>query len=156
MKHLLFLVFFSLVLTVRAQCDSIPPLNKGILQFATSNLKKKVGRGECWDLAKFALDKVGAKWDGKYEYGRKLERTECILPGDIIQFEKIKIKYKKGNSTYTETMAHHTAIIFEVDSQDEVTLIHQNTEYSGRKVGTSTLKFSTIISGKYYIYRPQK
>lgn len=107
-------------------------------------------------MAKFALDKVGAKWDGKYEYGRKLERTECILPGDIIQFEKIKIKYKKGNSTYTETMAHHTAIIFEVESQDEITLIHQNTEYSGRKVGTSTLKFSTIISGKYYIYRPQK
>lgn len=155
MKLQLILLFFVLGLNGLSQCDSIPALNKAVLQFATSNLKKKVGRGECWDLAKFALDNAGANWDGMYVYGRKLEKAECILPGDIIQFEKIKIKYKKGSQTFVESMAHHTAIVMNVITQDEITLIHQNTEYSGKKVGTSNLKFSTIISGKYFIYRPQ-
>lgn len=139
-----------------AQCDTIAPLNKGILSYTASKMNKKVGTGECWDLAKFALEEVDAKWDKDYVYGRKLEPNECVLPGDIIQFEKIKIKYKKGSQTFTEEMPHHTAIIFEMKNQDEVILAHQNTGYSGRKVGTSTLRFSTIISGKYYIYRPEK
>lgn len=156
MKLKIFFLFLIISLNSLSQCDSVPPLNKIVLEFATANLKKKVGRGECWDLAKFALEKAGASWDGMYKYGRKLEKFECILPGDIIQFEKIKIKYKKGNQTFTEAMPHHTAIVFKVDTQDEITLIHQNTAYSGKKVGTSSLKFSTIISGKYYIYRPQK
>lgn len=156
MKLYLFLLFLAIGIKIQAQCDSIPILNSEVLQFATSNLKKKVGRGECWDLAKFALDNAGAKWNGMYEYGRKLGKDECILPGDIIQFEKIKIKYKKGNQTFTESMAHHTAIVMNVQSKDEITLIHQNTDYSGRKVGTSGLKFSTIISGKYFVYRPEK
>lgn len=138
------------------QCDSIPALNKEIILYTTSKMNKKVGTGECWDLAKFALDNVGAKWDGDYKYGRLLDKNECIYPGDIIQFEKIKIKYKKGNQTFTEAMPHHTAIIYKTVSQDEFILAHQNTAYSGKKVGTSTLTLSTIISGKYYIYRPEK
>lgn len=139
-----------------AQCDTIAPLNKGILAYTASKMNKKVGTGECWDLAKFALDEVEAKWDKDYIYGRKLKPNECILAGDIIQFEKIKIKYKKGTQTFTEDMPHHTAIIYEVINQDEVVLAHQNTFYSGKKVGTSTLRFSTVNSGKYFIYRPEK
>lgn len=156
MKYSL-LIFFIFVSAVGlSQCDSIPPLNKEILTFVKSKMKKKVGTGECWDLAKFALDEVGAKWDGELVYGRKLKEGECIYPGDIIQFEKIKVKYKEGGDTFTETMSHHTAIIYEVKSQDEVTLAHQNTGYTGKKVGTSSLRFSTVISGDYYIYRPEK
>lgn len=150
----IFILFFGF--TALAQCDSIPLLNKEILSYANSKLNKKVGRGECWDLAKYALDEVGASWDGEYKYGRKLDKDECIYPGDIIQFEKIKVKYKEGNQTFTEEMPHHTAIVFSVNSKDEVILIHQNTAYTGKKVGKSKLRFSTITSGKYYIYRPQK
>jgi hypothetical protein len=138
------------------QCDSTPALNKEITHLVELKLNKKVGTGECWDLAKYVLDEVDAKWDGGLIYGRKLTSSECIYPGDIIQFEKIKIKYKKGKEIFTETMPHHTAIVFKVINQDEITLIHQNTGYSGRKVGTSQLRFSTIISGKYFIYRPEK
>jgi hypothetical protein len=139
-----------------AQCDSVAPLNQGVLKYATSKMNKKVGRGECWDLAKYALDEVGAKWDGGYVYGRKLKENECIMPGDIIQFEKVKVKYKVGKQTFTEAMPHHTAIIYKTINDDEVTLIHQNTGYTGKKVGTSSLRFSTIISGKYFIYRPEE
>lgn len=151
---ILFLFFFTSGV-LNAQCDSVPELNKGVLAFAQSKMNKKVGRGECWDLAKFALEHVGASWDGGYMFGRKLEKGECLLPGDIIQFERIKIKYKKGSNTFTESMPHHTAIIYEVISEDEVKLAHQNTGYTGRKVGISGLRFSTIQSGKYIVYRPQ-
>lgn len=152
---ILFLFFFASGV-LNAQCDSVPELNKGVIAFTQSKMNKKVGRGECWDLAKFALEHVGASWDGGYVFGRKLDKGECLLPGDIIQFEHIKIKYKKGSNTFTESMPHHTAIIYEVISEDEVKLTHQNTGYTGRKVGVSGLKFSTIQSGKYMVYRPQK
>lgn len=156
MKGLILLFFVLLSFRGITQCDSIPLINQEILTFVKSKMKKKVGTGECWDLAKFALDEVDAKWDGELVYGRKLDKGECIYPGDIIQFEKIKIKYKEGNQTFTETMPHHTAVIFETNGQDEVILAHQNTGYTGKKVGTSKLRFSTIISGKYYIYRPER
>ena len=156
MKSILFICFMIFIASSFAQCDTIPLLNKEITNLVGLKINKKVGTGECWDLAKFALDEVDAKWDGGLVYGRKLSATECIYPGDIIQFEKIKIKYKKGKQIFTEAMPHHTAIVYKVLTQDEITLIHQNTGYSGRKVGTSSLKFSTIISGKYYIYRPEK
>lgn len=156
MKGILFFFVILLLNTTFAQCDSIPLLNNEIVKLAGLKINKKVGTGECWDLAKYVLDEVDAKWNGGLIYGRKLSSSECIYPGDIIQFEKIKIKYKKGKEIFTETMPHHTAIVYKVNNQDEITLIHQNTGYSGRKVGISTLKFSTITSGKYYIYRPEK
>jgi len=156
MKVFILHIFLFFASVSFSQCDSVPPLNQGIVDFVNTKMNKKVGRGECWDLAKYALDEVEAKWDQSYVYGRLLSKDECIYPGDIIQFEKVKIKYKEGNKTFTEAMPHHTAIIYETINQDEVILAHQNTGYSGKKVGTSKLKFSTIISGKYYIYRPEK
>jgi hypothetical protein len=68
----------------------------------------------------------------------------------------VKIKYKEGKKTLYITMDQHTAIIYKVISSDEIQLIHQNTAFSGKKVGISTIKFSTITTGKYDIYRPQK
>jgi hypothetical protein len=155
MKIIFILFFIFSSISVIGQCDSTHKLNTQIVNLVGLKINKKVGTGECWDLAKYALDEVGAKWDGGLVYGRKLTASECIYPGDIIQFEKIKIKYKKGKEIFTEAMPHHTAIIYKVIDKNEVTLIHQNTGYTGRKVGTSSLKFSTILSGKYYIYRPE-
>lgn len=156
MRSIIFFILLFYTGVLHAQCDSVPELNKGIIAFTQSKMNKKVGRGECWDLAKYALDQVGASWDGAYTFGRKLEKGECLMPGDIIQFERIKIKYKKASKTYTESMPHHTAVIYEVINSDEVKLAHQNTGYTGRKVGVSGLNFSTIQSGKYTVYRPQK
>ena len=53
-------------------------------------------------------------------------------------------------------MDQHTAIINKVISSDEIELIHQNTAFSGKKVGISSIKFSTITNGKYDIYRPMR
>jgi hypothetical protein len=154
MKKLIFLFSLFISSYTLAQCDSVSALNAQIVDLAGKKLGKKVDRGECWDLAKYVLDETGANWDGLYKFGRPLKKGECIMPGDIIQFEKLKTVAQSNGVKTSEMFPHHTAIIYEVKSADEIVLIHQNTGYTGKKVGTSTFKFSTIATGKYIIYRP--
>lgn len=142
--------------SVKSQ-DSIPAINKQIIEFVKSTIGQKVDRGECWDLANKALTLVGAEWNHEYKYGKLLNpKKDAIYPGDIIQFEGVKVKYKDGNTTYTETMDHHTAIVYRVIQKGVYELAHQNTGFSGRKVGLSTLDINNIIKGKMSIYRPYK
>lgn len=137
--------------------DSIPAINNDIINFVNTKIKKKVGRGECWDLAAEALNNAGAVWDGKYQYGKEINvNTEQVFPGDIIQFEKVKVQFVKDGVKYKEDMAHHTAIIYTVKGKGLFDLAHQNTSFSGRKVGLSELDLKTIVKGKYTIYRPSK
>lgn len=155
MKKLIFLISILMTSCALAQCDSVLALNAQIVDLAGKKLGKKVDRGECWDLAKYVLDETGANWDGLFKFGGQLKKGECIMPGDIIQFEKLKTVAQVNGVKTTETFPQHTAIVYEVKSADEIVLIHQNTGYTGKKVGKSTFKFSTITSGKYVIYRPK-
>lgn len=135
--------------------DSIPPLNLKILEFVQSKIGKKVDRGECWDLAAQALELAGATWNHQYKFGKLLElEKDTIYPGDIIQFERVKLKYIKNGITFHEEMKHHTAIIYEVLSNTSFTLAHQNTGYSGKKVGLSPIDLETLKRGRIKIYRP--
>ncbi|MCK9203585.1 MAG: hypothetical protein M0P58_03990 [Bacteroidales bacterium] len=149
--------FFRFPEGFSGNCDSIPPLNQQIVDFAKSNIGHTVGRGECWDLAAAALNSNGARWDKQYKFGREVRvDKECICPGDIIQFEGVKVKYQVGNRRYEESMSHHTAIIYEIKETGELVLAHQNTNFSGRKVGLSELQLKNIVRGKYTIFRPVK
>lgn len=151
---LLFLVF-SLSVNAQSDCDSVPTFNLEVLKLAQSKMGKKVDRGECWDLIAFALNESDAEWDGYMDFGREINRKqECLQPGDIIQFEKVKRTYRIENTTYSETMYHHTAIVAEVISTNELVLLHQNTEDTGRKVGESTFTFDSVTGGKMKFYRP--
>jgi hypothetical protein len=156
MKWITLSFLFLSSVSAFAQCDEVDSLNLRIVELAKSKLGKKVYRGECWDLAKYVLEETNSEWDGAFVYGELLDKSSCLMPGDIIQFKNVKIQYKEGRTTYTEMMTQHTAIIYEVNSKDEVVLIHQNTPVKGRKVGTSSIKFSTIVKGSYKIYRPKK
>src|SRR4051812_31109665 len=72
-------------------CDKIPELNQQMLDFVKSQMNKKVGRGECWDLAAQGLNKIGANWDKDYGFGKEIDiKKECVFPGDIFQFEGVK------------------------------------------------------------------
>ena len=160
MKSILF--FLSIILlptlfSLTTDCNETFPLNQQIIEFVNSKMNKKVGKGECWDLANEALTLVQAKWDGNLKFGRKLDyKKECIYPGDIIQFEKVKVKYTENKVTYQEAMPHHTAIIYEVKGTGDFVLAHQNTAYTGRKVGISSLNLMNVTGGKISIYRPEK
>lgn len=136
-------------------CDSIPVLNKNIIVFVKTKIGKKVGKGECWDVAAEALNSVGAKWDGKYKFGKEVNyKKDCVFPGDIMQFEGITLKYDIGNKHYMEKLAHHTAIVYEVNGKEEFVMADQNTGRSGRKVGLSPLNLKDITTGKFKIFRP--
>ncbi len=132
----LIVLITPILLSFNSDCSEKLPMNEQIIGFVNSNMNKKVGKGECWDLANEALTLVQAKWDGNLKFGRKLDyKKECVYPGDIIQFEKVKVKYTENKITYQEAMAHHTAIIYEVKGTGEYILAHQNTAYTGRKWG---------------------
>jgi hypothetical protein len=158
MKKLLILPFailFSFVSSI-AQ-EELPPLNQKIVNYVKTTIGTKVNRGECWDLAAEALNQNDAIWDWKYEYGDLYnpKKTE-VLPGDLIQFENVKLEYTRGNITYTETMGHHTAIVYRVIDQEKkiFELAHQNTDFSGRKVGLSEFDLGNVTKGEIMFYRP--
>lgn len=158
MKFILFIgiCFGALSFSAQAQdCKDVPALNQQIVQLAKGKIKKKVGRGECWDLAYFVLEETSAEWDGMYKYGRLIDpKKECVFPGDIIQFENVKVRWKSGNTSNTTTMKHHTAIITEILNEGEWRIIHQNSADHGRKVGESSFYPTHVVSGKVMIYRP--
>ena len=135
--------------------DKIPDLNKKIISYVESVIGKQVDRGECWDLAYQALTRNNAEWDGQFKYGRLLNpKKETVLPGDIIQFKNVKVQYAKGQMIYVETMDQHTAIVYKVLERNHFQLAHQNTQFSGRKVGLSEFNLDHVVKGKVWIYRP--
>lgn len=138
-------------------CDTVPELNKQIIAFVKGSLNKKIGRGECWDLAAQALNKVGADWDKNYVFGKEVAyKTECVYPGDIIQFEGIEIEYKKKDIFYREQLEHHTAVIYRVKDRGNFVVAEQNTNTLGKKVGLNDLELKNILKGSFKIFRPHK
>ncbi len=138
---------------------NIPDLNQKVIEYVDSVIGKKVDRGECWDLAAAALDRAGAYLDRSsqkslYIFGKKLNpKKDEIFPGDIIQIENVKIECTNGNATYTETMNHHTAIIYKVLEKSHYKIAHQNTSFSGRNIGVSELNLNYNKKGKVTFYR---
>ncbi|SRR6056297_536584 len=158
MKRLLFLIILGLFAnkSVYPQ-EALPPLNRQIVKYVKSTIGYQIDRGECWDLAYQALKRVEADWDGEYVYGKKLDpKKDKILPGDIIQFENVVLKYYRGTKRFTERMEHHTAIVYKIKGKGVFEIAHQNTSFSGRTVGLSTLDLGTIVDGQIFIYRPVK
>jgi len=157
LKKILYLLilFFPFISIIGA--DSIPKTNAIIVNYVKTVIGKKVDRGECWDLAKEALTLVNAKWDGEFKYGKLLNpKKDTIYPGDIIQFKKVVVEYKSsdGLETTLQTMDQHTAIVYKINGIGDFDIAHQNTAFSGRKVGISRLVLKNIKKGKIYIYRP--
>ena len=151
-----------LILSLASLESELPVLNAKVVEYLDSVMGKKVDRGECWDLAAGALAYSGAYFDRSSKktvtiYGRLLNpKKENILPGDMIQFENVVVQYKKGNSTFTETMNHHTAVVYQVNDQGDFQMAHQNTSKWGKKVGVSNFNLAHVKKGKVMIYRPIK
>ena len=159
-KQAILLAVFFISNSILAQ-DTLPPLNRVIINYVETVIGKKVDRGECWDIANEALKLAGAKWDLKMKYGRLLDyKKETIFPGDIIQFKNVMVEYKteveNGTQISRETMGQHTAIVYRVNAPGDLQLAHQNTGFSGRKVGVSRFVLANIKKGKIWVYRPEK
>ncbi|HBH24940.1 MAG TPA: hypothetical protein DDY13_16165 [Cytophagales bacterium] len=148
------------IITTTAFKGSTPQINQKIVEYIDQVKGKKVDRGECWDLAAGALAYAGGYLDRSnarklYIFGEKINpKKDQVYPGDIIQFENITLEYEEGNTIYTETMSHHTAIVYEVHGDGLFSIAHQNTSEFGKKVGISDLNLNHIQKGKYIFYRP--
>jgi hypothetical protein len=140
--------------------DAIPEINSKIKVYLDQVMGTRVDSGECWDLAAAALDFSGGYLDRSnqksiYIFGKEIfPSRESVYPGDIIQFEKVVLKYQEGNRIYTESMPHHTAIVYEVLAPGQFVIAHQNTRTHGRKVGLTKLNLEHLTGGKLIFYRP--
>jgi hypothetical protein len=159
-KFLWILILFLFCWHELCAQGNIPAANKKIVKYIESVIGKTVDRGECWDLANEALILVNGKWDHEFKYGKLLNpEKDTIYPGDIIQFKhvrtEIKTEHKDGSyEIQKETMGQHTAIVYKVNSPGDFEIAHQNTGFSGKKVGISRLILKTIKKGKIFIYSP--
>jgi signal peptidase I len=142
-------LFIILFCSVKAQDTAT--VNKKIVTFCEKHIGKKVGTGECWDLAKESLNFAGATWTPPYDYGEIVLPTNTILPGDIIQFEKVKIVYP--DKSWKE-LPHHTAIIYKVNGPGKYIIAEQNSD-NKKFVVLSEIDLNYIKKGTFKIYRPQ-
>lgn len=155
MKKVVSILFF--VVVTHISFAQIPELNKKVIAYVNSVMGKKVDKGECWDVAYNALNSAGAKWDGMYVFGKPVDpKKDSIYPGDIIQLEKVFAEYVKDNVTWKEQFPHHTAIIYEVTAPGEYKIAHQNSSFTGKKVGITEMKLKDIKKGSITFYRPTK
>lgn len=141
-------LLFSLSFNSFIAQTELTPLNKKTVEFCTKSMGKKVDRGECWDLAKFALDYAGATWEAPFDFGKIVNpKKDTILEGDIIQFEKVKL----SNGT---SFPHHTAIVYKVLSSGKYLIAHQNFNNT-KKVSTLELDLSLLTKGSITFFRPK-
>lgn len=136
-----------------ATADGAPA--EQVAAFAEAAMDTKVGTGECWDLAQYALNQAGANWDGRYGFGRMLDtRTEIVQRGDVVQFSKVLVERQEGLTIVRETMGPHTAIVLVVHEPGHYTLAHQNFGVAGRKVGRYELVMTDVKRGTIDFFRP--
>jgi hypothetical protein len=126
-----------------------PGLNKSIFEYCKKSMGLKVGRGECWDLAKYALNSVNADWEPLFNFGDKVNpKMDVVYPGDILQFKDVKLS--NGSS-----FVKHTAIVYEVVSSGNYIIAHQN--FNNEKyLTTYSLNLDFLTSGNIEFYRPRK
>ena len=148
MKNLL---AFSIVLFFFASFKSaLPEVNQKVVEYCKSKVGTQVDRGECWDLAKFALDYAHAKWNPPYNYGEKFNyKKGGLLPGDIIQFENVTFKWDLGAMSFP----HHTAVVMEVKGDGKITIAHQNFAGS-KKVQLTELNLNYHKKGTLDFFHP--
>lgn len=143
-------LLFGLTFLTSSFRSSLPEVNKQVVTFCKAQVGKKVARGECWDLAQAALDHAQAKWKAPLNYGIKYNyKKETILPGDIIQFEKVSFKWDMGAMSFP----HHTAIVVENKGDKRIVIAHQNFAGS-KKVQLTEINLNYKLKGTLDFYHP--
>jgi hypothetical protein len=172
-KYLAILVsIFAVLSAVSLFSAEVEYLNEQVLAFAHEQMGKKIGRGECWDLAAQPLNSLGATWDKHFAFGKKvaagdakglkLEPGMRLIPGDIIHFVSVRSSWSKsypdGRRAWgSESIGSpdHVAILKKFDGKSILTLLHQNVSGKRYMVETTT-DIANIKSGKFTVYRPYR
>lgn len=149
-----FIIICSLTLNAQEQ-QKLPEINSRIVSLLDSLEGKTVYRGECWDLAKFVLNKTGAAWNGRLKFGREYNyKKHDILPGDIVQFTSAVFVEETETTTKTWRMVKHTAVVYKVLDKNKLILAEQNSD-GKRFVTKSMINLDNLRHGKVSFYRPE-
>jgi len=137
-------------------------LNQKIIQWASGQVGKQIGAGECWDLANSALLKAGAGTssnfgptgpDDDYVWGDEVDLKDT-LPGDVLQYRDFEmttttstdVTFADGSGYVDEPSVtvghpHHTSIVSQNAGNGVLTVLEQNHLGNHEKVRSSTLRW---------------
>ena len=79
-------------------------INDKIMAYVKTTIGKKVGRGECWDVAQMALDLTGADWQRTKGYGTQYnwkKQRQC----PVTSFNSPGFPYEKSLKMATQLKA---------------------------------------------------
>ena len=139
-------------------------VSQRVVDFGTTHLGMKVGRGECWDLPSEALEYAGAQPPPQanlYRWGTLIPNLRDAQPGDILQFDHVKIKRQwtlpDGRPAWEELnfAVRHSAIVEKVDGELWFTTLnaHINGSHNVQELRMN-LSPENIKHGKIFLYRP--
>ena len=119
-----------------------------LISFASQNMGKKIGGGQCTELVDAALAFAGAAPGSNYVWGTNVT-GQRIRPGDILQFEGCRFE----TTNRWDEFPHHTAIVGGF-SGSTVHLLHQNVNGIDSGVVATQLDLSTKTKGSIMVFRP--
>jgi hypothetical protein len=135
--------------TPRTPQGPISEIQREVVNFAADSIGRKIGRGECWDLADQALRAAGAEPPKGYTFGDRIPLSE-IQPGDILQFTSARFD-EPGYWTIMG-MPNHTAVVHAV-GDTRAFILQQN--FDGKRyVTTYDLNLNNQTSGLIEAFRP--
>jgi len=148
----------------------LPPLNAAVVRFCDDNNGEQVGSGGCSEVAFAALAAAGAKRrgfdpaadeNGSPIWGKRIDRAEDVLPGDIIQFHKVRLLDIRPNGTkYMRWYPEHTAIVARVRGGGVFDVYEQNVITAGAdkkrrgQLRIRDLNLRGVLDGTITAYRP--
>ena len=145
--------------SVSTEENSLPSVHVGaeIAALARASEGKVFGRGECWDFAAELLDRTNCDWNRPFAFGQLIDpKTSALQPGDILQFESVKIEWKREGRYGTILLGFpsHTAIVLSA-AGSVVEIAHQNYNRT-RKVSRLSFDLKDVTAGKWRAFRPVK
>ncbi|KAF5096644.1 hypothetical protein D0Z00_002702 [Geotrichum galactomycetum] len=145
----------------------------GVAKFGESVIGQQVGDGECWTLAKEAIDQSShgyAMSPAGYTHGAlvyhavggataPLAYNDSIRRGDILQFTSGKFETRDPatgaiRATSQVGSPNHTSIVTNVSANNRIVdIVHQNVGGS-RKVQPGQHNLDEFVAGQVKIFRP--
>ena len=141
-------------------------LNQKVVVWASGQVGKQIGAGECWDLANSALKQAGAQSsadlgptgpDDDYVWGTLVDPKDA-LPGDVIQYRD----WEMTTTTTTDVSfsddygwwdapattvghAHHTSIVTTNPGNGVLTVLEQNHRGNKEKVRNGSIRWKDAV-----------
>lgn len=152
-------------------------LNQKIIQWASGQVGKQIGAGECWDLANSAAKQAGAGTssdfgpegiDDDYVWGDEVDLKD-VLPGDILQYRdwtmttstNVDVTFSDDSGWVDPTEAevghdHHTSIVQTNPGAGALKVLEQNDKGHHERVRSSSIRWKDAPDKVTSVRKPMK